>query len=187
MIQVDIPATKRTVFGKCETRRLRMVQKTPAIMYSKGEDGIALQFDEAVLYKDLLFIHGRNAVVTLDIEGDDRDKRHVLVQEIQKHPVVERVLHVDFLEIELDKEINFDVAIRLTGEAKGVELGGRLQVPRQYVTLRGLPLDVPDEIVADITELETGHKGISCADLDIPANITMLDDPATVCVRIVEQ
>ncbi len=187
MIQVDIPAAKRTVFGKGESRRLRMVQKTPAILYSKGQDAIALQFDEAVLYKDLLFIHGRNAVVTLDIEGDDKGKRHVLVQEIQKHPVVERVLHVDFLEIELDKQVNFNVALRLTGEAKGVEIGGRLQVPKRQVTLRGLPLDMPDEIVADITELETGHKGISCADLDIPANITMLDDPATICVRVVEQ
>ncbi|MCI5131582.1 MAG: 50S ribosomal protein L25, partial [Candidatus Electrothrix sp. EH2] len=102
MIQVDIPAAVRTVFGKGGSRRLRMDKKTPAVLYSKGEDALALQFDETILYKDLLFIHGRNAVVTLNIEGDDSaDKRHVLIREIQKDPVQEKVLHVDFQEIDL--------------------------------------------------------------------------------------
>ena len=86
MIQVDIPGFVRTAFGKGECRRLRMDSKTPAVVYSKGADAVALQFDEATLYKDLLFIHGRNAVVTLDIEGDEKGKRHALVQEIQKDP-----------------------------------------------------------------------------------------------------
>ena len=80
MIQVDIPASVRTVFGKGGSRRLRMDKKTPAVLYGKGENALALQFDEATLYKDLLFIHGRNAVVTLDIEGDSsRDIRDSLL------------------------------------------------------------------------------------------------------------
>ncbi len=144
-----------------------------------------LQVDEGTLYKNLLHIHGRNAVVTLDIAGDDKGKHHVLVQEIQKDPVVERLLHVDFLEIELDKPVEFNVSLRLTGVAQGVDLGGLLQVSRDMITLRGCPLDMPDEIVADITELERGGKGISCADLEIPANIEMLDDPATRCVAVI--
>ena len=184
MLQVDIPAAVRTVFGKGESRRLRMDKKTPAVVYSKGEDAVALQVDEGTLYKHLLFIHGRNAVVTLDIEGDGKGKRHVLVQEIQKDPVVERLLHVDFLEIELDQEIDFLVPLRLTGVARGVDLGGELIVAKQTVTLRGCPLDVPDEIVADITELDRGGQGITCADLDIPAKVTMLDDPGKVCVSV---
>ena len=184
MIQVDIPAAVRTVFGKGESRRLRMDQKTPAVVYSKGEDAVALQVDEGTLYKNLLYIHGRNAIVTLDIEGDGKGKRHVLVQEIQKDPVVERVLHVDFLEIELDKPADFVVPLRLTGVAKGVELGGELRVPKSVVNLRGCPLDVPDEIVADITALDRDEKGISCTDLEIPANVEMLDDPETVCVSV---
>jgi len=183
MLQVDIPAAVRTVFGKGESRRLRMEEKTPAVVYSKGEDAVALQVDERTLYKNLLFIHGRNAVVTLDVDGDDKGKRHVLVQEIQKDPVVERVLHVDFLEIELDKPVDFVVPLRLTGVAKGVDMGGELLVPVKTVTLRGCPLDVPDEIVADITELDRGAK-VSCADLEIPAKVEMLDDQAKVCVSV---
>ncbi len=185
MIQVDIPASLRTVFGKGESRRLRMDKKTPAVIYGKGDDALALQFDEGVLYKDLLFIHGRNAVVTLNIEGDEKGTRHALVQEIQKHPVVEQVLHVDFLEIELDKPATFDVVLRLTGMAKGVDLGGELHAPKKSISLRGCPLDVPDEIVADITELERGGKGISCADLELPAKVEMLDKPETVCVAVI--
>ena len=99
MIQVDIPAAARTVFGKGESRRLRMDKKTPAVVYSKGEEALPLQFDEKILYKDLLFIHGRNAVVTLKIEGDTTEQRHVLIREIQKDPVQEKVLHVDFQEM----------------------------------------------------------------------------------------
>ncbi len=185
MIQVNIPAAARTVFGKGESRRLRMDKKTPAVVYSKGEETLALQFDEATLYKELLFIHGRNAVVTLDIEGDSVEKRHVLVREIQKDPVLEKVLHVDFQEIDLEISKKFFVNLRLTGAAKGVDIGGELSVPKESVVLSGRPLDIPDEIVADITELERGGKGISCADLSIPENVEMLENPATVCAAVI--
>ncbi|MCI5218823.1 MAG: 50S ribosomal protein L25 [Candidatus Electrothrix sp. LOE2] len=185
MIQVNIPAAVRTVFGKGESRRLRMDKKTPAVVYSKGEEALALQFDEKILYKDLLFIHGRNAVVTLDIEGDSVGKRHVMVREIQKDPVQEKVLHVDFLEIDLGNARKFNVDLRLTGVAKGVDMGGELTVSKQSVVLQGCPLDIPDEIVADITPLERGGKGLSCADLAIPEAVEMLDNPAAVCAVVI--
>jgi len=184
MIQVDIPAAVRTVFGKGESRRLRMDKKTPAVVYSKGEEALALQFDEATLYKDLLFIHGRNAVVTLDIEGDSVAKRHVMVQEIQKDPVQEEVLHVDFLEIDLESTRKFNVDLRLTGVAKGVDLGGELTVSKQSIVLQGRPLDIPDEIVVDITPLNRGDKGLCCGDLAIPENVEMLDKPEAVCAVV---
>lgn len=185
MIQVDIPAAARTVFGKGGSRRLRMDKKTPAVVYSKGEESLAVQFDEAVLYKDLLFIHGRNAIISLDIEGDSAEKRHVVVREIQKDPVLEKVLHVDFQEINIEDNKKFCVDLRLTGVAKGVDIGGELSVPKASVVLRGRPLDIPDEIVADITELDRGGKGLCCEDLSIPNNVEMLDDLADVCAIVI--
>jgi large subunit ribosomal protein L25 len=185
MIQVDIPAAARTVFGKGESRRLRMDKKTPAVVYSKGEDALALQFDETILYKDLLFIHGRNAVVTLNIEGDTVDQRHVLIREIQKDPVLEKVLHVDFQEIDLESTRKFNVDLRLTGVAKGVDMGGDLAVSKQSIVLQGRPLDIPDEIVADITPLERGGEGLNCGDLAIPENVEMLEDPTAVCAVVI--
>ncbi|MCI5149286.1 MAG: 50S ribosomal protein L25 [Candidatus Electrothrix sp. MAN1_4] len=185
MIQVNIPAAARTVFGKGESRRLRMDKKTPAVVYSKGEEALALQFDEATLYKDLLFIHGRNAVVTLNVEGDTAEQRHVLIREIQKDPVQEKVLHVDFQEIDLERTRKFNVDLRLTGVAKGVDMGGDLAVSRQSIVLQGRPLDIPDEIVADITPLERGGEGINCGDLAIPENVEMLEEPSAVCAVVI--
>jgi large subunit ribosomal protein L25 len=184
MIQVDIPATARTVFGKGESRRLRMDKKTPAVVYSKGEEALAVQFDETTLYKELLFIHGRNAVVTLNIDGDSAGKRHVLVREIQKDPVQEKVLHVDFQEIDLESTRKFNVDLRLTGVAKGVDMGGELNVPKQSLVLQGKPLDIPDEITADITPLERGGESLKCSDLTIPENVEMLDNPSAVCAVV---
>lgn len=182
MIQVNLSASQRTDFGKGACRRLRVDKKTPAVVYGKGDAALALQLDEAALYKELLFIHGRNAVVTLNVAGENT--RHVLIQDIQKAPVGEQVLHVDFLEIDINAPLTFDVSLRLTGTAKGVELGGELLVSKDSIALRGRPLDIPDEIVADITELEMGGKGLYCADLAIPTELEMLDSPEQVCAAV---
>lgn len=184
MIQVNLSAAPRTAFGKGPCRRLRMSKKTPAVVYSKGEPSLALELDEAVLYKELLFIHSRNAVVTLKIKGDEKGERHAVVQEIQKAPAAEQLLHVDFLEIELDKPVSLTVPLRLTGLAKGVELGGELTVSKETVVLRGRPLDIPDVIIADVTELDKGGKALTCADLALPGNVELLNDPAEVCAAV---
>lgn len=184
MLQVNMSAAKRTAFGKGECRRMRAAKKTPAVVYGKGQAAMPLEFDAAALYKDLLFIHSRNAVVTLKIEGDEKAERYAVVQEIQKAPNVEQVLHVDFLEIELDKPVNRAVPLRLTGVAKGVEFGGELSVLKQSVVLRGCPLDIPDEIVADITELDKGGKGLTCSDLSLPAKVELMDAPSQVCATV---
>lgn len=184
MLQVNIESTVRTVFGKGPMRQLRMREMTPANVYSGGAEPVSLQFETAKLYKSLLFIHGRNAVVTLKIDGDSKGERHVLVQEIQKAPVSGNLLHVDFLEIDLNKAGKFTVPVEYIGTAKGVDLGGELQVFRETVQLRGCPLDIPDVIQVDITPLEQGGAGITYGDLSIPANVEMLDKATTVCVAV---
>ena len=73
MLQVNIESTVRTVFGKGPMRQLRMRDVTPANLYSGGVASVSLQFETAKLYKSLLFIHGRNAVLSLKIEGDSKE------------------------------------------------------------------------------------------------------------------
>ena len=184
MLQVKMETKVRTVFGKGPMRQLRMRDITPANLYSGGNEPVSLQFDTTKLFKDLLFIHGRNAVVTLDVEGDSKGSRNVLVQEIQKEPVDGSLLHVDFLEIDLNKAARFTVPVEYVGTAKGVDLGGDLQVFKTSVRLRGCPLDIPDVIKADITHLEQGGKGLTFADLAVPANVEMLEKTDTVCVAV---
>ena len=184
MLQVKMETKVRTVFGKGPMRQLRMRDITRANLYSGGNEPVSLQFDTAKLFKDLLFIHGRNAVVTLDVEGDSKGSRNVLVQEIQKEPVDGSLLHVDFLEIDLNKAARFTVPVEYVGTAKGVDLGGDLQVFKTSVRLRGCPLDIPDVIKADITHLEQGGKGLTFADLAVPANVEMLEKADMVCVAV---
>lgn len=184
MLQVNVESSVRTVFGKGPMRQLRMQSITPANLYSGGNKSVSLQVETAKLYKSLLFIHGRNAVITLKIEGDDKGERHVLVQEIQKAPVTGSLLHVDFLEIDLNKAAKFTVPVEYVGTAKGVDLGGELQVFRDSVQLRGCPLDIPDVIQVDITPLEQGGAGITYGDLALPEKVEMLEKASTVCVAV---
>ncbi len=183
MIQVSLPAALRTGFGKGASRQLRMKNVTPAVVYSGGNEALALQFDSTVLYKCLFDLHGRNAVVTLQIDGDDKGERHVLVKEIQKNPVTDSLVHVDFFEITLDEPIIFSVPLDYVGVARGVDLGGELQVLRTSMKVKGVPLDVPDSIEVDITGLDRGES-LTFSDVSLPDRIEMLDDASAVCVAV---
>ncbi|NOX79672.1 MAG: 50S ribosomal protein L25 [Deltaproteobacteria bacterium] len=184
MLKIDVAATVRTVFGKGAARRLRMDEQTPAVLYAGGSDALSLQVDALALHRNLFAIHGRNAVVSLNIDGDVKGTRHVLVKEIQKNPVTEQLIHVDFLEIPLDQPREFTVPIQYLGKARGVDKGGLLQVFRSSVQLRGCPLDIPDTLEVDITELDQGQAGLTCDDLNIPGNVELLDKRETVCVAV---
>ena len=185
MLQVDMSAEKRTVFGKGPMRQMRMRDQTPAVVYSGGKEPVALQFATPQLFKDLLFIHGRNAVINLAVKDDSKPVRHAHVQEIQKDPVTGALVHVDFLEVDLEKPAKFTVPLKFLGTPKGVDLGGELQVNVSSVTLFGKPLDIPDEIEADITALEKGGQGLTRGDLAVPAGVELLGKPETVCVQVV--
>ncbi len=184
MIQVTMPTTVRSVFGKGPMRQLRMDGKTPAVLYGNGSESLALEFDEGVIFKNLLFIQRRNAVVELEVEGDSKGTRQVIIQEIQQDPVTGKLVHVDFMEIEIDKQRTFTVPIEFTGAARGVDLGGELQVFRDKVKLRGLPMDVPDSIEIDITELDRGEAGVLLSDIALPDNVEMLEDTTVTCVTV---
>lgn len=174
MIQINMPATFRSEFGKGASRQLRMSDKTPAVIYSGGAEAVALQCDTGELFKKLYDIHGRNAVVTLSIEGDKKKERHVLVKEVQKNPVTDKLIHVDFFEIKLDKPATFTVPLKYVGTPKGVDLGGDLQVVANAVQLKGRPLDIPDDIEVNIKGLARGES-LTFADLTLPDKVEMLN------------
>ena len=113
--------------------------------------------DAKTLTRDLLKFHGHNAVLSLDIEGDKSKKKHyALIKDIQTDPITDAVLHVDFLEIELEKEIVMEVPDCIYRNCKRVDLGGILNIMAHTVKIKGLPLDILDEITVDVTSLEVG-------------------------------
>jgi ribosomal protein L25, Ctc-form len=184
MLQVRMDSKVRTVFGKGPMRQLRKREITPANLYSGGKTPVSLQFETPKLYKDLLSISGRNAVITLKVEDDVVNERNVLIQEIQKDPITGRLLHIDFLEIDLQKAAKFTVPIEYVGTAKGVDLGGEMHIYKNTVQLRGCPFDIPDVIRVDITPLEQGGAGLTFGDLSLPANVEMLENSAVTCVSV---
>ena len=183
MIQISMPAAFRSTFGKGASRQLRMKEFTPAVVYSGGSAAVALQFEAPVLYKNLLAVHGRNAIVTLKIDGDDKAERHALVKEVQKDPVTDHVVHVDFLEIALETPAVFSVPLKFVGPAKGVDLGGELHLLQSKVKLKGCPLDIPDNVEVDIKDLGRGDS-LTLADVKLPAKVEMLGDTKATCVSV---
>jgi large subunit ribosomal protein L25 len=186
MIQQDMTASKRQDFGKGASHRFRKDGLTPAILYGGKKDSVALSLDEKILTRALLKLHGQNAVVNLHIEGEKgRKTHHVLIKDVQKDPISDTLIHVDFFEILLDKKITLAVQMKYIGIAKGVDLGGILNISAQTVKINGLPLDIPDEIVIDVSPLDLGGQGFFCKDLEIPENVTLEEDPERSCVSVV--
>jgi len=179
-------ASIRQNFGKGANHRLRQSGYAPAILYGQKSEPVALSMDAKVLTKALLRLHGHNAVISLDIEGEKgKKKHHVLIKDIQTDPITDSVLHVDFFEIDLDKEIILDVPVSYTGTAKGVDLGGILNIMAHTIKIKGMPLAIPDEIPVDVTPLELTSHGITCGDLAIPENVSLEEEPDKVCVSVV--
>jgi len=186
MIQQDMTASIRREFGKGANHRLRQSGYAPAILYGQKSEPVALAMDAKVLTRALLRLLGHNAIVSLNIEGEKtKKKHHVLIKDIQTDPITDTVLHVDFLEIDMDKEITLDVPVIYTGTAKGVDMGGILNIMAHTVKIKGMPLAIPDEISVDVTPLELMSHGITCGDLTIPENVNLEEEPDKVCVSVV--
>ncbi len=182
MIQVDISASKREKFGKCAMRRLRVSGNTPAVLYGNDKDVLALQLETTPFLKSLYQISRKNAVVNLSINGDET--RHVMMKEIQTDPVDDSLIHADFFEINLDKTRIFNVPIQFDGTAKGEDLGGELKIHHSSAQLEGLPLDIPDTINIDISDLAIDDS-IALSSIELSGSIKMITDPSDLCVEVI--
>ncbi len=182
MLQVEMNASIRKVKGKGAMRQLRSKGLTPAVVYGPDIEALPVEVETQPLYQKLLSIYRRNAVVTLKL--DDGNTKYVLVQDIQTDPIKDTLIHADFLEIEVDKPRVFEVAIRFTGNAIGVDLGGILNVVEETVAVEAAPLDIPDIFEVDITNMNLGDS-VKIETIDIPDNLKLVSDPQSVCVSVV--
>ena len=184
MLQFDLSAQERNLFGKGASKKMRRDGKTPAIMYGASKETLALKFDTKELMRVLLKLQRRNAVFNIDVEGEGGSaRRHVMVKEVQTDPVKDTLVHADFFEISLEQPMILQVPVKYTGVAKGVELGGDLVVSLPTVTVRGSVLDFPDFFEVDVTPLTMGKK-ITCGSLEVAGNVELLHDKDQVCVSV---
>ena len=163
-------AQKRDTSGMGFNRRLRQEGVIPGFFYTGQGGNISVQMPAAPLNK-LFGEVGRTTVFNLEIaEGGKTSLHPVLIWDVQRHPVKNRITHVDFYGVDLDKPVKITVPIEFTGVARGTKVGGVLETYREQVQLVAKPLDMPAKIVLDITSLDLG-KTIQVADLELPEGV----------------
>jgi large subunit ribosomal protein L25 len=137
--------------------------------------------------KELTKLYGTAGESTLIELVIGTEKVPVLVHEIACHPVTDRIVHVDFYAVDMKKEVEANVPLRMNGEAVAVkEHGGILVTPTSHLTVKCLPADLPHEIVVDVTVLAEIGSMLAVKDITIPANVKVLETPETVIALIQE-
>jgi len=152
MKSITIQGTKRESVGKKSTKALRDAELVPCVVYGGGEP---LNFSaEEKAFKGLVYTPEAH---TVSIEVDGQVIPAVL-QDIQFHPITDKIIHADFYRLSADKPVVMEVPVRITGRSKGVVAGGVLRQTFRKLKVKAIPANLPDEIVVDITSLKIGNK-----------------------------
>ena len=159
MKSISISAEKRVDLGKKEAKSLRAAGKVPCVVYG-GETILHFATSE-VAFNNLVYTPNVYAVA-IDIEGNTVN---ALIKDIQFHPVTDRIIHVDFIELTPGKEVNTEIPVVITGNAIGVRNGGKLRKTLRKLSVRSTPENLPDAVTIDITDMKIGEK-IYVRDID---------------------
>ncbi|MDM1553816.1 50S ribosomal protein L25/general stress protein Ctc [Chryseobacterium indologenes] len=152
MKSITIQGTKRESVGKKSTKALRDAELVPCVVYG-GETPLNFSAEERA-FKGLVYTPEAH---TVSIEVDGQTIPAVL-QDIQFHPITDRILHIDFYQLSDDKPVVMEVPVRITGRSKGVVAGGVLRQSFRKLKVKAIPANLPDEIVVDVTPLRIGNK-----------------------------
>ncbi len=177
---ISLNATTRKAFGK-KTKAIRNVGKIPAVVYGPGVKNASIEVDERE-FRKVFAKAGESSLVELIIE---KEKRPVLVNEIQKDPVSDRIIHVDFFQASLKEEVEVSVPLVFVGSAPAEkDLGGTLNKNMTELPVKALPLNLPHEITVNIENLNTFEDHILVKDLVLPANVTVLKNPDEIVASV---
>ena len=174
MATASLSASARTTAGKGAARSMRRDGRVPAIIYGHAREPLSLSVPEREFTRLLERIAAENTVIELSIDGT---MSRTLIREIQRHPVKRNVLHVDFQELVAGERVIVRIPIVLQGTPDGVRhSGGILSQITQELECRVDPLNMPSNIVVDVTALTIGHS-IHVSEITIPEGVEVLDDP----------
>jgi|SRR5215217_6125554 len=161
MKSIAISGSPRENVGKRDAKELRYDGKVPAVLY-----GGATQTHFSVSAADL-----KPVVYTPDVHFIDLDvagvKSQAVIQDIQFHPLTEKIIHIDFLALDQNKPIAIDIPVKLTGTSPGVKMGGKLVQKLRKLKVKGLPKDHVDTVDVSIEGLEVG-KSVRVREISLP-------------------
>jgi large subunit ribosomal protein L25 len=177
MKSITIKGSERESVGKKSSKALRNAGKVPCVVYG-GDEPLHFSADE-LSFKDLVYTPNAHTVV-IDLENGT--KVSAVMQDIQFHPVTDRILHVDFYQLFEDKPVTMKIPVRLQGNSPGVRNGGRLLFRKRKLVIRALPDNLPDFFNVDISKLKIGDlisvEGLKSDDF------TILHPDSTVVVQV---
>ncbi len=177
MKSITIKGSQRESVGKVSTKALRNAGKVPCVLYG-GDKPLHFSADE-VSFKKLVYT-ANVYTATIEVEGA---KYHAILQDIQFHPVSDKILHVDFYQLFDDKLVTMNIPVVLVGTSPGVINGGSLRFAMRKLSVRALPADLPDFINADISKLKIGSKLIVSELADDKFSILHPENSVVVQVR----
>jgi large subunit ribosomal protein L25 len=174
MKSVPLNAFPRSLGRRAGAKKLRATGRIPAVIYGRQSQPQNLEVSAREM-KDLIHHSlSENLLVDLAVKDDAKPKRLALVQQVQHHPLSGDVLHVDFHEVSENEKVVVMVPVETVGEAAGVKTGGGvLEHVLFKLKVRGLPKDVPEQIIIDVTSLELG-RAIHIGEITPPANVEIL-------------
>ncbi|MCE1248624.1 MAG: 50S ribosomal protein L25 [Firmicutes bacterium] len=176
MHQVNLKAKMRDNTGKNFCKKVRQAGGVPAVIYGNKMENVLVSVDTSEFVKAITSSAGTRIIVNLNVESGKETKEYTtMISEIQKDVFQKKYFHIDFHKVSLDEKTHSDVPVTLRGESKGVKNGGMLDQLIWRIQVEALPLDLPEKIEIDITNLEEGQS-ISVKDIVLPEGVHSLVD-----------
>ena len=182
MEEQTLSLSQRTVTGK-KVKQLRRQGILPVHMYGSGIDSMSLQGVAGDLRRLLPRI-GTNIPVSVRVEGNEGENV-CFVRDVQRHPVTEDLLHIDFIRVDVTQTISAEVPIALIGSAPATQQGGTLLQPLTSLLVEALPMNIPATVEADVSGLDDFEKSIIVRDIPIADNVTVLTDRDEFVARVI--
>jgi large subunit ribosomal protein L25 len=183
MKSVPLTVFPRTLAKRTGVKKLRAKNRIPAVIYGRHNAPECLEMN--LLDYQKAFHHGATESVLLDLEVKEstRPKRLALIQDVQRHALSGKVLHVDFHEVLETEKVSVTVPAESVGEAIGVKNGGVLEHILFKLKVRALPRDLPEAIVVDVSALEIG-KSIHIGEIVPPPGVEILGEKKIVVISV---
>ncbi|OGZ65921.1 MAG: hypothetical protein A3C58_00365 [Candidatus Staskawiczbacteria bacterium RIFCSPHIGHO2_02_FULL_34_10] len=177
---ISLDAKIRKDFGK-KTKSLKMQDRVSAVVYGPGVKNVSVDVDEKE-FKKVFQKAGESSLIDLLVEGE---KKPVLIKEIQRNPITDRVIHIDFFQASLKEEVEVMVPLVFEGVAFAEkDLGGTLNKNMSEIEVKALPQNLPHEIIVNIESLKTFEDHILVRDLVLPPNVTVLKKPDEIIASV---
>ena len=151
MKSITIDGSQRESVGKKATKALRNAGQVPCVLYG-GDKPVHFSAEELAFSKLIYTPNAHTVVIALE----NGETFNAVMQDIQFHPVTDRILHVDFYQLFEDKPVTMNIPVRLVGNSPGVRNGGRLLFRNRKLSIKALPSKLPDFFNVDISKLKIG-------------------------------